>query len=236
MGAWPDDPRELFDARSVRAISTHAYPAFLRSDQSADKHSYAETCLVNSAADVMPHAYRIAEHNFCCDIWPSSFYLRELLPVRSSFEAFAGRLPVGVEARTFLHDGRVECVHPYWPEAAIDEWLRSVESMREDRGRLEEDGVQMTNAQSTQCAELPADWRRRLQADHHTIRACESHIRQLAGRVARHIGQHKDVDVTYWSADFLMDVSGRWWLTDMARGNESYHRPGCTEGASHSTL
>lgn len=31
----------------------------------------------------------------------------------------------------------------------------------------------------------------------------------------------------YWSVDFLQDVNGDWWLTDMAVGDRSFHHPEC---------
>lgn len=36
-----------------------------------------------------------------------------------------------------------------------------------------------------------------------------------------------------WSVDFLQDISGNWWLTDMALGNSSYHFPRCEYGGKH---
>lgn len=33
----------------------------------------------------------------------------------------------------------------------------------------------------------------------------------------------------YWSVDFLQDVDGKWWCTDMAVGQRSYHFPDCTK-------
>lgn len=32
-----------------------------------------------------------------------------------------------------------------------------------------------------------------------------------------------------WSVDFLEDVDGKWWLTDMALASTSYHWPGCKQ-------
>jgi hypothetical protein len=32
----------------------------------------------------------------------------------------------------------------------------------------------------------------------------------------------------YWSMDFLQDIENKWWLTDMATGERSYHYDGCS--------
>ena len=35
----------------------------------------------------------------------------------------------------------------------------------------------------------------------------------------------------YWSMDFLQSIDGRWWLTDMAVGERSFHYPDCKKEA-----
>jgi len=42
--------------------------------------------------------------------------------------------------------------------------------------------------------------------------------------MAEYVG---DYFTGYWSVDFLQDDKGKWWLTDMAVGERSYHYPNC---------
>lgn len=35
------------------------------------------------------------------------------------------------------------------------------------------------------------------------------------------------IDDNVWSVDFAQDIEGKWWLIDMARGEDSYHWEGC---------
>jgi hypothetical protein len=62
-----------------------------------------------------------------------------------------------------------------------------------------------------------ADWKERLKG----ISDCpHPEVKEIAGEVAL---RFKD----WWSVDFSLGNDGKWYLIDMARGEISYHWPGC---------
>ena len=100
-----------------------SWPVFLRTGQGSGKHDWSRTCCLKSAADVPQHVRNLVEWSetvdhigLPCDIWA----VREMLPVDplAFLEGYHG-MPLVQEFRGFVKDGRVVCVHGYWPEAAI---------------------------------------------------------------------------------------------------------------------
>lgn len=65
------------------------------------------------------------------------------------------------------------------------------------------------------------DWRDRLVALSEITVAQRERLKTLAGDAAM------AVDGGSWSVDFLEDAGGKWWLTDMALAERSFHWPGC---------
>lgn len=49
--------------------------------------------------------------------------------------------------------------------------------------------------------------------------------------MAEYISQHFQ---GAWSVDFLEDIEGKWWVTDMALASTSYHWPGCERAKAKS--
>lgn len=62
-----------------------------------------------------------------------------------------------------------------------------------------------------------ADWRERLELAAELGERTGWHLCQDAATAGVAVGGG------YWSVDFLEDATGRWWLIDMARGEDSYH-------------
>lgn len=60
------------------------------------------------------------------------------------------------------------------------------------------------------------DWRDRLAAASTLSDDDAEEIGMLAGTASAAVGGG------YWSIDFLSDIKGKWWLTDMAKGNRSF--------------
>jgi hypothetical protein len=58
-----------------------------------------------------------------------NFVLRKMLPVEPfGFCKDYGGMPIVKEFRCFVTDGNIDCIHPYWPQDAINdgepEWIR----------------------------------------------------------------------------------------------------------------
>lgn len=107
-------------------------PFFLRADETSAKHYWNETCYVEDNRKLASHVYQIAEFCACADMIGLPFdtwAIREFLPTTPSFYAFAGEMPVTEEWRVFVDGNQFLCVHPYWPEDAIQK--PSVENWKE---------------------------------------------------------------------------------------------------------
>lgn len=115
--------RPFFDAIRAAAES-FGYPCFLRTDYTSGKHSWEDTCLLASTADIPRHVYAIAEFSECADMiglpW-SVWAVRELLPTRPlGVCRDYGNMPICREFRFFVDDGAVRCWHPYWPLDSLE--------------------------------------------------------------------------------------------------------------------
>lgn len=227
MDNWPADPHEVFDSDACDIISGSAYPMFLRSDQMAAKHNWAHSCYVQSAEEVGPHARDITETAYMADLHTHSFYLRELIPTKPAFRAFDGRMPITTEVRTFVRDGKPDCMHPYWPVESVGKWVDRVISHREF---CKKSGMEMPLLHPDRNVDLPRTWRHMMRRQHRILDTERGVLQELAGRLAGHM--QRESHISYWSADLLLDTSGGWWLTDMACGIESYHWPGCKRAVS----
>lgn len=103
------------------AASRIGYPVFLRTGLTSDKRSWGRTCYLNQRQAVRNHVGALIEFSECADIEGLPFdvwVVRELLKTEPAFTAFNG-MPIVKEFRCFGRDGKVECLHPYWPQDAI---------------------------------------------------------------------------------------------------------------------
>jgi len=117
------------------AAKGFAWPIFIRSDVYSGKHSWKRTCFVKSGKDIDSHIYRIFDRTFAefgLDFF--GIAVREFLELAVGFTAFDD-MPIAVERRYFVRDGKVECWHPYWPPASIRK--PSVQNWREILRRLQ---------------------------------------------------------------------------------------------------
>lgn len=103
---------------------TFGLPCFLRTGQTSNKHHWKDTCHLADIDNLEKQVINLIEFSECCDMmgipW-NVWVLRELLPVEPIFHAFYGRMPIVREFRCFAVDGKIRCVHPYWPERSIEE-------------------------------------------------------------------------------------------------------------------
>lgn len=110
-----------------RAIETAAealgYPIFLRTDHTSHKHGWEKTCFVRTAQDVAKHIFRLAEFSEMASLmgipW-DTWAVREFLPIMPVGYFYDG-MPVNREFRFFVDDGKIRCVHPYWPDHALED-------------------------------------------------------------------------------------------------------------------
>jgi hypothetical protein len=141
-----------------------------------------------------------------CKFWlerhgPKAILVREFLQLEAKFEAFGG-LPVNREFRFFSAGLHGICSHPYWPADAIEEYVDE---------------------------EKYPKWRSDLAALQSLSPDKERLLMELANTAALAVSKSLRA-VQLWSVDFAQDVTGKWWLIDMARMEESFHWPGCEWG------
>jgi hypothetical protein len=199
-------PTEVHD-RVKEAANKIGYPVFIRTDQASSKHDYALSCIAHNDDELEVRAFKTIEHNECVGFGGlpyRSLVIREYLPLVSCFKAF-NQLPIAVERRYFVRDGRVECHHPYWCTEAVQQdmdrrqWAANITGMP---------------------ADIPENWLQKL------IHMNIEHHEEVAVLIdaAKTFGEHVP---GYWSVDFAL-VNGRgWMLIDAARGEISWHPEDC---------
>ena len=193
----------LFDAIHAEAEKI-GYPVFLRTGHTSGKHDWNRTCFLPSREAIPQHVLSIVDYSGCVDIigLPCDIWVvRELLPTKPAFHAFDG-MPICREFRCFGRDGACECAHPYWPEAAI--FRPRPRSVRDKP--LPNIGWQAALAEMSTLTFIE-----------------ETGLRAATAQVTKALGG-------YWSVDWLQTASGEWYLTDMAKGEQSFHWPGCAKG------
>lgn len=107
-------------------------PWFLRSGVFSGKHSWNQCCAVTDLNRLSNHVLNIFEMSQIVDPAGLAYYIwavREWLPGPAlvEYERYCN-MPVRREFRAFARNGKVLCIHPYWPPDALDE---SVTSRRE---------------------------------------------------------------------------------------------------------
>lgn len=132
----PDPAFDKMIEEAKKAADEMGYPVFIRSDQYSGKHSWKDTCYVERREDVWGHVRQILEEIEMMMMGPSFFgvAVREFLELDWRFTSHYG-MPVAAERRYFVRDGKVECWHPYWPPAAIQEpsirnWRRELKKLQ----------------------------------------------------------------------------------------------------------
>ncbi len=201
------------------------YPVFLRTDQMSGKHSWENTCHVGSADAMLRHAMALLEENYMADMGgeaePSGFAVREFLELDWKFKAFHGQTPISTEVRTFLRDGAIECVHPYWPPKAIADWAGPPQAGWSEYGISGGDVPEgMLSSPGRPKRNIPDDWPGILAGQNDRVSADIDVIRAQALKVAA-------VMDGWWSCDMALGRDGVWYLIDMAPGAASYHWPSC---------
>lgn len=111
------------------AVFRMGTPCFLRTGQGSGKHNWRNTCYVADRAKLASHVASLVEWSHTVDflglphdVWA----VREMLPTSpvAVLDAY-GNMPLVPEWRGFVRDGKVVCVHFYWPAKAICQGFRS---------------------------------------------------------------------------------------------------------------
>lgn len=101
-----------------RAANKIVYPVFLRTGLLSGKHDWKDSCYLKTREDIFGHILKLVETSALATIdrfSPCDFFaVREFLKTEPVFTYFSGEMPITVERRLFIRDGRVECNHPYW--------------------------------------------------------------------------------------------------------------------------
>lgn len=178
---------------------------FIRTDISSAKHFGLEAISIvergwSPVAKCLSLVFEHHELSFMFGPDPQAIMVREFLDLPAPFTAFHG-LPISLEFRFFADAGNVFCVHPYWPECALEHHIDPDQS----EGWKTYLAFQQKRPPLDELQELTAMARK-------AAAACDS------------TGQH---DQGRWSVDFAQDRRGKWWLLDMAPMEESWHWPDC---------
>lgn len=180
------------------------WPLFLRTGQTSGKHDWTNTARLPSIDALPKHVAALVMYSTMvsmlglpCDVW----VFREMLPVKPvcTLPKF-GDMPLVPEVRGFVRGGKVECIHPYWPDAAIEQ------------GFGKDYCKQMPKAVSAAAAYAQV--------------VPTTDVLEVWSLLDGAASALKDLGDGCWSVDLLMTDRG-WVLTDCALGVDSYHLPGC---------
>lgn len=95
------------------------YPLFLRTDETSNKFEWGNSCYVESKEKLYGNLLNILEFiEMAMSLGFKGVALREFLKLESSFTSHRG-MPVAKEFRLFVRNGKLECLHPYWPKRSI---------------------------------------------------------------------------------------------------------------------
>jgi hypothetical protein len=102
-------------------------PWFLRTGHISGKHQWKDTCDLRDLSKLQQHIDKLAELSEMADLLglPSDVWVvRERLPVQPiAYLPLYGDMPLVKEMRAFIRGGKIQCLHPYWPENAIAQGL-----------------------------------------------------------------------------------------------------------------
>jgi hypothetical protein len=115
---------QAFSAQVAQAAQEFGYPCFLRTDHTSGKHNWDKTCFLQDGAGVSDHIAEIVMYSELAGIVGLPYQkwaVRELLPSRKFGTCpFYSNMPLAREFRVFVDGPEVVCIHPYWPQEALD--------------------------------------------------------------------------------------------------------------------
>ncbi len=203
-----------------------SYPVFLRTGHGSGKHNWESSCHVPRAGAVPQRVVNLIKWSEMVDFLglPYRFWaVRELLPGDPvAVLPRYGNMPLVKELRAFVWDGRVLCVHPYWPREAVAEGLfnprRRELAAGDQPGELDFSSPPPAPARDP-AAEAELD---QLLQHLEITQADRAQTAELLEGVAQAFAGD-----SAWSVDLLQVRGGGWVVTDMAEAGRSFHWPGC---------
>lgn len=187
---------EAFLSDLGNAARNIGYPCFLRTGLGSGKHDWLDTCYLTDPNALGQHVYNLVEWSHCADFMGLNhdvWVVRALIPTEPLFTAFYREFPVTREFRVFVGDITSD---GEFPCAVFPYWPEG----------------SIAQSPPTDCP----DWPERLAEASRLSGEERDQLIFLAGWAADAVGGG------YWSADFLQDKNGNWWLTDMADGDRSF--------------
>lgn len=122
-----------FLARIKEDVSVFGLPLFLRTGHTSAKHSWKNSCYVETVESLGRNVFELIEYSAmampCLPL--DEWVLREFLDLDTRFTAFHGDMPINNERRYFIENGEIICRHPYWPPDAFETTRTSTEDWRE---------------------------------------------------------------------------------------------------------
>lgn len=227
-GKTPDGYEGFLTALQDAANRIGSPPWFLRTGQGSGKHQWRDTAFVRYRGELHGHIAALVEWSCLVDFLGLPFdvwAVREMLPTRPIAVLPAYRdFPLVREVRAFVKDGKVVCVHPYWPAGAVREGF----GMRE-RHDDESDGplVDLVNPPAGPKVWKPGRFAVPVDLDKIIAEGCRLPTYLSGGwpELLEAVAAAFAGDGA-WSVDVLETDRG-WYVTDMAEAYRSFHWAGC---------
>jgi len=212
----------------IKKAESFGYPFFLRTDLLSGKHYWNKTCFVKDEESVVLHMSELLYISLNVDMFGRevrAYVVREYIPMATEFNAFSADLPIGVERRYFIYDGKVVCHHPYWIKDAVREGakLKEPEDIKEI---LLSEGIDYDSIEGKirrielRVPDLPKNWEETLNNLNYESEQEILELTHIAQKVASQFEG-------FWSVDFCKAKDGRWYFIDMAMGAVSWHPNDC---------
>lgn len=190
-------PHSIFE-NAHKLADQIGYPLFMRTDNSSVKHSWNKTCYVPSKDDLKPHIF-------------------ELLQV-SEMQGWMSYTDNGLIFREFLD---LEVGHKYG--TTLTAFFGEMPINKERRYFIKDGGVQCHHPYWYPDAierTSYSDWEDTVD---YLNKETEDEIKLLSSYALK----VAEVFPEYWSVDFAKCMDGKWYLIDMARGENSFHWLDC---------
>ena len=122
-GKEPDGYKQ-FEKRLLDAMREIGFPCFLRTGMMSSKHEWGQTCFVADVENMKERIFNlvaasclanIAGDPICYDFW----VVRKMIPTTPLTTAF-NNMPIAMEVRAFIKDGKFQCIHPYWVKESLE--------------------------------------------------------------------------------------------------------------------